>query len=88
VQAEAQPVEAVLVLATMARPGQRRGAPLPRKQVNTWAKLAEQVLNAAILAGIAALGAVAFDAFDWRATALTFGLMFLTKLAAYRGLNA
>ena len=49
--------------------------------------LGEQVLNAAILAGVTALPLVGLGEFDWRIPAMNFGLVFLTRMALYRGLS-
>ena len=54
-----------------------------------WMKLGEQVLNSALLAAPVALSLLVWDrgAVDWRPIITTFGLVFVTKMAVFRGLN-
>ena len=49
--------------------------------------LGEQVLNATIIAAIPVLPTLLLTELDWRVPLVSFGTVFLTKLAIARGLK-
>ena len=74
-------VEALPVLAEVA------GKATDAGETGEMKKLAEQILNAAIIAALPVLPTLLLDDLDWRVPCITFGVVFLSKLALARGLK-
>ena len=63
------------------------GDNLPKQKVSPWLRLADQALNAAIIAAIPVLPTFLLADFNWRVPVISFATVFLSKLALYRGIN-
>ena len=58
----------------------------PPKHRSPTSVLAEQVINSAIVAGIAAIAIFSSGSRDWEAVGIAFGIAFLAELRKYRKL--